>query len=110
MSHINYDIALYNTPFFESLVSELYRISRYKTNIYKKIRNEEEYIKKLSQEERVILKDLSEKENKILLEIMAHKNWLSLPSDSVEFFIQTLGNKYDTKAYSEKEDYRSDLM
>ena len=42
MSNLNYDIALYNTPFFENLVSEFYRISRNKRNIYKKIRNEED--------------------------------------------------------------------
>ena len=45
MSSINYDIALYNSPLFEDLVSEFYRISRYKRNIYRKIRNEDEYHK-----------------------------------------------------------------
>ena len=110
MSQINFDIALYNSPFFENLVSELFRISKYKRNIYKKIRSEEEYSRKLSYEERSILKDLSEKENKILLEIMVSKNWLGLPTDSVKYFTQALGEKYDSNTYPEKEDYRSDLI
>lgn len=76
MSQLNFDIMLYSSPFFESLVSEFYRISRYKRNIYKKIRNEEEFTKKLSNEEKIILKDLSEKENRILIEILANKQWL----------------------------------
>lgn len=78
MSQINFDIVLYSSPFFENLVNEFHRISKYKRNIYKKIRNEEEYLKKLSNEERIILKDLSEKENKILLEILANKQWLTI--------------------------------
>jgi len=78
MSQINFDIVLYNSPFFENLVNEFHRISKYKRNIYKKIRNEEEYSKKLSNEERIILKDLSDKENKILLEILANKQWLTI--------------------------------
>ncbi len=94
MSQTNYDIALYNSPYFENLISELYRISRYKRNIYSKIRNEQEYNKKLSYEERIILKDLSEKENKILLEILVNKNWLNLPGDSIDFFTEKLGSKY----------------
>ena len=94
MSQTNYDIALYNSPYFENLISELYRISRYKRNIYSKIRNEQEYNKKLSYEERIILKDLSDKENEILLEILAHKNWLNLPSESIDFFTEKLGGKY----------------
>jgi hypothetical protein len=96
MSQISYDIALYSSPFFEHLISELFRISRYKRNIYKKIRSEEDYSKKLSFEERTILKDLSEKENKILLEIMASKNWLNLPEDVVEYFVEKLGDKYNS--------------
>ena len=93
MSNINYDIALYNSPLFEDLVSEFYRISRYKRNIYRKIRNEEEYNKKLSWEERTILKDLSEKENKIILEILLNKNWLNLPSQTIEYFQSKFGDK-----------------
>ena len=93
MSTINYDIALYNSPLFEDLVSEFYRISRYKRNIYRKIRNEDEYNKKLSWEERTILKDLSEKENKIILEILLNKNWLNLPSQSIEYFESKFGGK-----------------
>jgi len=110
MSQINFDIALYNSPFFENLVSELFRISKYKRNIYKRIRSEEEYSKKLSYEERSILKDLSEKENKILLEILVSKNWLGLPSESVKYFVNALGEKYDSNVYYEKEDYREDLI
>lgn len=79
MSQVKFDIVLYSSPFFESLVSEFYRISRYKRNIYKKIRTEEEFAKKLSNEERTILKDLSEKENRILIEILANKQWLIKP-------------------------------
>lgn len=78
MSQINFDIILHNSPFFENLVNEFHRISKYKRNIYKKIKNEEEYSKKLSNEERIILKDLSEKENKILIEILANKQWLTI--------------------------------
>lgn len=97
MSQTNYDIALYNSPYFENLISELYRISRYKRNIYSKIKNEQEYNKKLSYEERIILKDLSEKENKILLEILVNKNWLNLPNDSIDFFTEKLGSNYKLK-------------
>lgn len=96
MSSISYEIALYNSPSFEELVSELYRISRYKRSIYKKIKNEEEFKKKLSYEERYILKDLSEKENSILLEILANKHWLDLPESSIEFISKSLGNKYSS--------------
>jgi type I restriction-modification system DNA methylase subunit len=110
MQSYNYEIALYNTPFFENLVSELYRICRYKSNILKKIRTSEEYLKKLSFEERLILKDLSKKENQILLEIMAHKRWLDLPRDTVEYFIRALGEKYESHTYSDAEDYRNDLI
>lgn len=102
MSNINFEIALYNSPFFEELVSELYRISRYKRNIYKKIRSEDEYKKKLSFEERAILKDLSKKENKLLLEILVNKHWLNLPTETVDFFVEALGDKY--KLFSPLED------
>jgi hypothetical protein len=95
MSTINYEIALYNSPSFEELVSELYRISRYKRNIYRKIKNEDEYKQKLSFEERLILKDLSEKENNILLEILVNKYFLDLPQDSFNFISQQLKNKYN---------------
>jgi len=108
MSNINFDIALYNSPFFESLVGEFYRISRYKRNIYRKIRNEEEYNRKLSCEERMILKDLSEKENKILLEILANKQWLDLPGSTVEFFKSNLGTKYSAELL-EHENYENNF-
>jgi hypothetical protein len=109
MSSINYDIALYNTPFFENLVSEFYRISKYKRNIYKKIRNEDDYRKKLSFEERIILKDLSEKENKIILEILVNKNWLNLPSGTIDYFVSNLGEKYNSKSTDEIEKYETNL-
>lgn len=102
MSQINYDIALYNSPFFENLISELFRICRYKSNIYRRIRSEEEYARKLSYEERYILEDLSEKENKILLEIMASKNWLNLPAETVNFFVEKLGDKYEKNTETNK--------
>ena len=81
MSQINNDITIYNSPFFENLVSEFYRISRYKRNIYKNIRNEEDYQHKLSIEEKAILQALLEKENTILFEILCYKRWLD--SDSI---------------------------
>lgn len=109
MSNINYDIALYNSPFFEELVSELFRISRYKRNIYKKIRNEEEYRKKLSFEERSILKDLSAKENKIILEILVNKHWLNLLPSSIDFFTENLGDKYNSPSSVENENYNNNL-
>ncbi|NMB83459.1 MAG: hypothetical protein GYA14_16745 [Ignavibacteria bacterium] len=96
MSGINYEVALYNTPFFENLVSELYRISRYKTNIFKKIKTVEDFNKKLSFEERMILKDLSKKENRIILEILSVKRWFDLPIETKNYFIQVLGEKYDS--------------
>ncbi len=108
MSQINYDIALYNSPFFENLISELFRISRYKCNIYRKIRSEEEYAKRLSYEERAILKDLTEKENKILLEILVSKNWLNLPASSIDFFAEKLGNKYTEPSADEEDYFRSE--
>jgi hypothetical protein len=52
MPGLSYEIALYNSPLFEELVSELYRISRYKRNIYSKVKNVDEFHKKLSVEER----------------------------------------------------------
>lgn len=109
MSQINFDIALYNSPFFEELVSELFRISRYKRNIYKKIRNEEEYSKKLSFEERSILKDLSAKENKIILEILVNKYWLNLPSSTIDFFTEKFGDKYNSPSSVENENYKNNL-
>jgi len=87
LSRINFDIVLYNSPFFENLVNEFHRISKYKRNIYRKIKNEEEYSKKLSNEERFILKDLSDKENRILLEILANKQWLKSTEDISYVFI-----------------------
>jgi hypothetical protein len=108
MSQTNYDIALYNSPYFENLVSEFYRISRYKRNIYRKIRNEQEYNKKLSFEERMILKDLSEKENKILLEILVNKNWLNFPNEFVGQFMERFINEY-TAQTTEKEKYDSNF-
>jgi hypothetical protein len=92
MSKINYDITLYNFLNYENLIGELYRISRYKRNIYKKIRNEEEYRRKLSNEERIILDDLSKKENKLLLEILTNKQWLELPLDYIDFLSNRLNN------------------
>lgn len=109
MSKINFDIALYNSPFFEELINELYRISRYKRNIYRKIRNEEDYKKKLSFEERAILKDLSTKENKIILEILVNKHWLNLPADSIDFFTENLGEKYNFLSTAEYEKYDTNL-
>lgn len=109
MSNINYDIALYNSPLFEDLVSEFYRISRYKRNIYRKIRNEEEYNKKLSWEERTILKDLSEKENKIILEILLNKNWLNLPLQTIEYFESKFGDKYNPPISDGDEKYENNI-
>lgn len=109
MANINFEIALYNTPFFEELVSELYRVSRYKRNIYRKIRTEEDYNKKLSYEERIILKDLSEKENRILLEILVNKNWLNLPTETVDYFANILGDKYELGSEVENEKYKNNI-
>lgn len=109
MSNINYDIALYNSPLFEDLVSEFYRISRYKRNIYRKIKNEEEYNKKLSWEERTILKDLSEKENKIILEILLNKNWLNLPLQTIEYFESKFGDKYNPPISDGDEKYENNI-
>jgi len=107
MSNIKYDITLYNSPFFEDLINELFRISRYKRNIYKNIRNEEEYKKKLSFEERSILKDLSTKENKIILEILINKCWLDLPSNFIDYFRKNLDNKYNPNFSMEDEKYNN---
>ena len=110
MSHINYDIALYNSPFFEELVNELFRISRYKRNIYKNIRNEEEYKKKLSFEERSILKDLSVKENKIILEILVNKHWLDLPSNFIDYLEKNLDEKYNPNFSTVDEKYNNNII
>jgi len=109
VSTINYDIALYNSPLFEDLVSEFYRISRYKRNIYRKIKNEDEYNKKLSREERTILKDLSEKENKIILEILLNKNWLNLPVQTIEFFESKFGDKCSPPMADGYEKYNNNI-
>lgn len=87
MSSLSYEIALYNSPVFEELVSEFYRISRYKRNIYKKIKNIDEFHKKLSPEERTILEDLSAKENNLIYEILLNKNWLNLISNDPDRII-----------------------
>lgn len=110
MCQTNYDISLYNTPVLENLVNELQSITKQKREIYSKIRSEQEYFNKLSFEERSALKYLSEKENKTILEILALKSWISLPEDSIKYFIEQLGSKYDSYAYPEKEDYRSDIL
>lgn len=73
VSTIYYEIFLYNNAFFESLIGEFYRINKYKSNIYKKIKNEKEYFTKLSNEERLILEDLTKKEKVLLDEILKHK-------------------------------------
>jgi hypothetical protein len=73
VSSIYYEIFLYNNAFFENLVGEFYRINKYKSNIYRKIKNEQEYFTKLSNEERLILEDLTKKEKKLLDEILKHK-------------------------------------
>ena len=109
MSKISYDILLYSSPYFENLVSEFYRISRYKRNIYKKIRNEEDYEKKLSAEEQTILKDLSEKENRILLEILSQKNWLNVRENVKESLLQIIGEIYETSVLSNRNIYGRDL-
>lgn len=99
MSQVNFDIVLYNSPFFENLVNEFHRISKYKRNIYRKIRNEEEYSKKLSNEERFILKDLSDKENRILLEILANKQWLKSTDDASYVFVNEYKLELDPQKF-----------
>lgn len=94
MSQISYDITLYNSPGYENLITELYRISRYKRNIYKKIRTEEEFNKKLSYDDKAILNDLTKKENEVLLEILTNKMWLGLPLDYIEYLSKKLKNKF----------------
>ena len=93
---LNYEITLYNTPYFENLVSEFYRISRYKRNIYKKIQNENDYQKKLSFEERLILRDLNKKENKIILEILISKQWLNIPIETKDSIINEFNVEYNS--------------
>ena len=90
---------MYNSPFFENLVNEFHRISKYKRNIYKKIKNEEEYSLKLSNEERFILKDLSDKENRILLEILANKQWLKSTDDASYVLVNEYRLELDPKKF-----------
>lgn len=109
MSNVNFEIALYNTPSFEELINELYRISCYKRNIYRKIKNEKEYFKKLSYEERVILKDLSLKEDKLIIEILVNKNWLNLPAETIEYLEEKLGKKLVSKSGEEFDKYETSV-
>ncbi|MHB8905680.1 MAG: hypothetical protein ACYC5R_11415 [Melioribacteraceae bacterium] len=109
MSVINFEIALYNSPSFEELINELYRISRYKRNIYRNIKNEDEYYKKLSYEERAILKDLSAKENNLIIEILVDKNWLNLPDETVKYFKRKLGNKLNSPSEEGFDKYENSI-
>lgn len=102
MSKINYDIALYRSPYFENLIEELYRISIQKRNIYKKINTEDDYRNKLSFEERGILKHISDRENKILFEIISYKDWFSQSDGCIQKLKQRLGLKTNI---SDKEEY-----
>lgn len=96
MSRINYDIALYRSPYYENLIEELYRISSQKRNIYKKIKTEHDYRTKLSFEEKGILSHLSDRENKILFEILTHKDWFAQNDLFINSLKQKLGIKPNT--------------
>ncbi len=102
MSKINYDIALYRSPYYENLIEELHRISAQKRNIYKKIKTENDFHSKLSFEERGILKDLSEREDKIIFEILMHKDWFINNNELLQSFKQKFGINHFN---NEKDDF-----
>lgn len=93
MSKINFDIALYRSPYFENLVEELYRISIQKRSIYKKIKTEDDYKNKLSFEERGILNHITDCENKILIEIISYKDWFTQSDGCLQKLKHKLGIK-----------------
>lgn len=75
MSLLNYEITLYHTPYIDNLVAELQSIIRKKKSLYKDVKSESDYHKKLSFEERQFIKHLSNEEDKILLQLIEHKGW-----------------------------------
>lgn len=86
MPNLNYEITLYRSPYHDTLVEELSSIIKQKKNIYRHIQSETDFENKLCFEEKEILKHLILKEDKILLELIEHKGWLSRFEEVEELF------------------------
>lgn len=82
MSSIEKEMVLYNTPYFEELISEFYRIIIFKRHLYKSIKNHDEFLKNLTIEEKKILTELNLKETSLLKEIVNLKN---IPELNISF-------------------------
>jgi len=74
------EITLFNSPFFENLVSVFNRINRYK-RIFT-IKAKERFSKILFQEEKIILTGLTPKGRKIILEILISNKLADLPAEN----------------------------
>ena len=75
MSRLNLEITLYHTSYIENLASELQSIIKKKKNLYKDVKSENDFLKKLSFEERQFIKHLTLEEDKILLQLLEQKGW-----------------------------------
>ncbi len=75
MSRLNLEITLYHTPYIENLLTELQSIIDQKKKLYRQVKSENEFHKKLSFEEREFLKHLSLEEDQILLKLIELKGW-----------------------------------
>ena len=98
INKINYEITLYNSPYYDNLIQDLIQVNRQKKNILKRIKSEEDYQNLLDFEERKFLQYLSKKEGDLLKEIMTLKqafnyenttgnNWKISPEKNDDFDI-----------------------
>ncbi len=75
MKDLNYEITLNNTPYYLSLINELYETLNKKQKILSKIRFNNEVNTLLDFHERYLLKHLNRKEDELLREILNLKGW-----------------------------------
>lgn len=73
LNKLNYEITLYNSPYYDNLIQELLQINKQKKNILRKIKSEEDYRHALGFEEKKFLQHITQKEGEILKEIIALK-------------------------------------
>ena len=75
MSRLNFEITLYHTPYIENLLTELQSVINQKRTLYRNVKSESDFHKKLTFEEREIIKHLTLEEERILLKLIDHKGW-----------------------------------
>lgn len=92
-------------PLITKILSKNFTESaRRKETSTKKNKTEADYRTKLSFEERGILSHLSECENKILFEILTHKDWFAQNDLFINTLKQKLGIKQNTNEKNDKEE------